>query len=125
MSAPAPVTGARVDSRARFTVRGWCFLGAAVLCLAAATWLGRKDVLALALFLGMVPLLSALALWLFKPRVLFKRSVDPPLVTVGDAATVTLRVGTGRWPTAVPEGSRASANNATRFWGWQGEQRDL
>lgn len=83
---------ARVDSRAKFTARGWCFLVAAVLCLAAATWLGRKDVLALSLFLGMVPLLSSLAMWLVKPRVLLKRSVDPALVTVGDAASVTLRV---------------------------------
>ena len=83
---------ARVDSRAKFTVRGWCFLVAAVVCLAAATWLGRKDVLALSLFLGMLPLLSSLAMWLFKPRVLLKRSVDPALVTVGDAASVTLRV---------------------------------
>ncbi|MBX7557820.1 hypothetical protein K1Y78_60645, partial [Streptomyces sp. tea 10] len=77
---------------AKFTVRGWCFLAAAVLCLAAATWLGRKDVLALSLFLGMVPLLSSLAMWLVKPRVLLKRSVDPPLVTLGDAAQVALRV---------------------------------
>ena len=86
---------ARVDSRARFTVRGWCFLITAVLCLAAATWLGRKDVLALSLFLGTVPLLSSLAMWLIKPRVLLKRSVDPALVTVGDAASVTLRVRRG------------------------------
>ena len=90
MKAAAPE--ARVDSRAKFTVRGWCFLAAAVLCLAAATWLGRKDVLALSLFLGMVPLLSSLAMWLVKPRVLLKRSVDPPLVTLGDAAQVALRV---------------------------------
>jgi len=83
---------ARVDSRAKFTVRGWCFLAAAVLSLAAATWLGRKDVLALSLFLGAVPLLSSLAMWLVKPRVLLKRSVDPPLVTLGDAAQVALRV---------------------------------
>ncbi|MDO4919621.1 DUF58 domain-containing protein [Kocuria sp.] len=90
MRAPAPT--ARVDSRARFTVRGWCFLAAAVLSLAAATWLGRKDVLALSLFLGAVPLLSALAMWLVTPRVLLKRSVDPPLVPLGDAAQVALRV---------------------------------
>ncbi|RKQ34152.1 DUF58 domain-containing protein [Kocuria tytonis] len=90
MRAAAPT--ARVDSRAKFTTRGWCFLAAAVLSLAAATWLGRKDVLALSLFLGMVPLLSSLAMWLVKPRVLLKRSVDPPLVTLGDAAQVALRV---------------------------------
>ena len=48
-----------------------------MLCLAAATWLGRKDVLALSLFLGAVPLLASLAMWLVKPRVLLKRSVDP------------------------------------------------
>ena len=88
---PATAT-ARVDSRAKFTVRGWCFLAAAVLSLAAATWLGRKDVLALSLFLGMVPLMSALAMWLLTPRVLLKRSVDPPLVTLGDAAQVALQV---------------------------------
>ena len=79
---------ARVDSRAKFTVRGWCFLVAAVLCLAAATWLGRKDVLALSLFLGALPLMSSLAMWLVMPRVLLKRTVDPPLVTLGDAARV-------------------------------------
>ena len=73
-------TTSRVDSRAKFTPRGWCFLVAAVLCLAAATWLGRKDVLALSLFLGAVPLLASLAMWLVKPRVLLKRSVDPEAV---------------------------------------------
>lgn len=92
MSKTAPTAEARVDSRAKFTVRGWCFLVAAVVCLAAATWLGRKDVLALSLFLGMLPLFSSLAMWLIKPRVLLKRSVDPALVTVGDAASVALRV---------------------------------
>ena len=85
-------TTSRVDSRAKFTPRGWCFLVAAVLCLAAATWLGRKDVLALSLFLGAVPLLASLAMWLVKPRVLLKRSVDPALVTLGDAALVALRI---------------------------------
>ena len=85
-------TTSRVDSRAKFTPRGWCFLVAAVLCLAAATWLGRKDVLALSLFLGGVPLLASLAMWLVKPRVLLKRSVDPALVTLGDAALVALRI---------------------------------
>ena len=92
MSNAAPTAEARVDSRAKSTVRGWCFLLAAVVCLPAATWLGRKDVLALSLFLGMLPLFSSLAMWLIKPRVLLKRSVDPALVTVGDAASVALRV---------------------------------
>lgn len=100
---------ARVDSRAKFTVRGWCFLAAAVVCLALATWLGRKDVLALSLFLGMVPLLSSLAMWLVKPRVLLKRSVEPPLVTLGDAAQVSLRV---RRRSAFPSRSRTSADDA-------------
>ena len=105
----AAASKARVDSRAKFTVRGWCFLAAAVLCLALATWLGRKDVLALSLFLGMVPLLSSLAMWLVKPRVLLKRSVEPPLVTLGDAAQVSLRV---RRRSAFPSRSRSSADDA-------------
>ena len=120
---------ARVDSRAKFTVRGWCFLVAAVVCLAAATWLGRKDVLALSLFLGMLPLLSSLAMWLFKPRVLLKRSVDPALVTVGDAASVTLRVrrrspfgGPRRGPRGPGDFSRpVAADRAPRIRpGWVG-----
>ncbi|MGX5360241.1 DUF58 domain-containing protein [Kocuria sp. KH4] len=81
-----------VDSRARFTGRGWAFLGAGALCLLLATWLGRKDVLALALFLGGAPLLAALSLYLVRPRVLLKRGVDPALVTAGDPAVVRLRV---------------------------------
>jgi uncharacterized protein (DUF58 family) len=81
-----------VDSRARFTGRGWAFLGAGALCLLLATWLGRKDVLALALFLGGAPLFAALSLYVVKPRVLLKRGVDPALVTAGDPAVVRLRV---------------------------------
>ncbi|WP_240898605.1 DUF58 domain-containing protein [Kocuria sediminis] len=81
-----------VDSRARFTGRGWAFLGTGTLCLLLATWLGRKDVLALALFLGGAPLFAALSLYLVKPRVLLKRGVDPALVTAGDSAVVRLRV---------------------------------
>ncbi|MFI7583331.1 DUF58 domain-containing protein [Kocuria sp. M1N1S27] len=81
-----------VDSRARFTGRGWAFLGAGALCLLLATWLGRKDVLALALFLGAAPLFAALSLYVVKPRVLLKRGVAPPLVTAGDSAVVRLRV---------------------------------
>ena len=81
-----------VDSRARFTGRGWAFLGAGALCLLLATWLGRKDVLALALFLGGAPLFAALSLYVVKPRVLLKRGVDPALVTAGDSAVVRLRV---------------------------------
>ncbi|MGQ1797965.1 DUF58 domain-containing protein [Kocuria oceani] len=81
-----------VDSRARFTGRGWAFLGTGALCLLLATWLGRKDVLALALFLGGAPLFAALSLSVLKPRVLLKRGVDPALVTAGDSAVVRLRV---------------------------------
>ncbi|MEX5294609.1 DUF58 domain-containing protein [Kocuria sp. CPCC 205268] len=81
-----------VDSRARFTGRGWAFLGAGALCLLLATWLGRKDVLALALFLGGAPLFAALSLYVVKPRVLLKRGVEPALVTAGDSAVVRLRV---------------------------------
>ncbi|WP_368821757.1 DUF58 domain-containing protein [Kocuria arenosa] len=81
-----------VDSRARFTGRGWAFLGAGAVCLLLATWLGRKDVLALALFLGGAPLFAALSLYVVKPRVLLKRGVDPALVTAGDSAVVRLRV---------------------------------
>lgn len=81
-----------VASRARFTGRGWAFLGAGALCLLLATWLGRKDVLALALFLGGAPLFAALSLYVVKPRVLLKRGVDPALVTAGDSAVVRLRV---------------------------------
>lgn len=81
-----------VDSRARFTGRGWAFLAAGALSLLAATWLGRKDVLALALFLGGTPLFAALSLYVVRPRVLLKRTVDPALVTAGDPATVRLRV---------------------------------
>ena len=105
----APASRARVDSRAKFTVRGWCFLAAAVVCLVLATWLGRKDVLALSLFLGMVPLLSSLAMWLVKPRVLLKRAVDPPLVTLGDAAQVSLRV---RRRSAFPSRTRTSGDGS-------------
>ncbi|MHC5559939.1 DUF58 domain-containing protein [Kocuria sp. U4B] len=81
-----------VDSRARFTGRGWAFLAAGGLALLAATWLGRKDVLALALFLGGAPLFAALSLYVVTPRVLLKRTVDPALVTAGDSAVVRLRV---------------------------------
>ncbi|GGG43148.1 membrane protein [Kocuria dechangensis] len=81
-----------VASRARFTGRGWGFLAAGALCLLLATWLGRKDVLALALFLGSAPLFAALSLYLVKPRVQLKRTVDPALVTAGDPAAVRLRV---------------------------------
>ncbi|WP_232319329.1 DUF58 domain-containing protein [Kocuria turfanensis] len=81
-----------MDSRARFTGRGWAFLGAGALCLLLATWLGRKDVLALALFLGGAPLFATLSLYVVKPRVLLKRGVDPALVTAGDSAVVRLRV---------------------------------
>lgn len=116
MNRPSPASEPRVDSRARFTVRGWCFLAGGVVCLAAATWLGRKDVLALALFLGMLPLFASFAMWLVKPRVLLKRSVNPALVTVGEAASVALRVRRasqfGARRRAEPAGSSARERTA-------------
>ncbi|KRE77371.1 DUF58 domain-containing protein [Arthrobacter sp. Soil763] len=77
-----------------FSSRGWGLLAAGVASLLAAQLLGRRDLLALALLLLILPLLSLAGTRVLKPRFRVYREFDPsPVVT---SATTTVRLAVAR-----------------------------
>ncbi len=78
------------------TPRGWGLAAAGVAALLTAQVMGRRDALVLGLFLLALPLLSALALRLFKPAFDVERTFTPPTVETGVPARVTLSLRTPR-----------------------------
>ena len=81
-----------------FTTRGWGLLGAGVVFLLAAQVMGRRDLLALAILLIVLPLLSLAGTRVLKPNFSVYREFSPASVETGATTTVRLavaRTGTG------------------------------
>ena len=81
-----------------FTTRGWGLLGAGAVSLLAAQMMGRRDLLALALLLFVLPLLSLAGTRVLKPNFSVYREFSPASVETGATTTVRLavaRTGTG------------------------------
>ena len=81
-----------------FSSRGWGLLAAAATSLLAAQVMGRRDLLALAIFLFVLPLLALAGTRVLKPRFRVYREFHPSTVETGATTTVLLavaRTGTG------------------------------
>ncbi|MET4136533.1 DUF58 domain-containing protein [Pseudarthrobacter sp. PvP090] len=81
-----------------FTTRGWGLLGAGAVFLLAAQVMGRRDLLALAILLFVLPLLSLAGTRVLKPNFGVFREFSPASVETGAMTTVRLavaRTGTG------------------------------
>ena len=81
-----------------FTTRGWGLLGAGAVFLLAAQVMGRRDLLALAILLVVLPLLSLAGTRVLKPNFSVYREFSPASVEAGATTTVRLavaRTGTG------------------------------
>ncbi|WP_457972127.1 DUF58 domain-containing protein [Arthrobacter sp. D1-17] len=84
-----------------FTTRGWGLMAAGILCLLCAQMMGRRDLLALGVFLVVLPLISLAGIRLVKPRFRVYREFSPSTVETDSVTTVRLAVartgpGTGR-----------------------------
>src|SRR5512141_3063493 len=77
-----------------FTSRGWGLLGAGAVFLLAAQVMGRRDLLALALLLCVLPLLSLAGARLLKPYFEVYREFSPG--SVETSATTTVRLAIAR-----------------------------
>ena len=75
-----------------FTARGWGLLCAGTVFLLAAQVMGRRDLLALAILLFVLPLLSLAGTRLLKPNFSVYREFNPASVETATAATVRLAV---------------------------------
>ncbi len=75
-----------------FSSRGWGLLGAGTLSLLAAQVMGRRDLLALALLLLVLPLLSLAGTRMLKPRFQVYREFNPSPVETSATTTVRLAV---------------------------------
>lgn len=81
-----------------FTTRGWGLLAAGSVFLLAAQVMGRRDLLALAILLLVLPLLSLAGTRLLKPNFQVYREFNPSAVETAATTTVRLavaRTGTG------------------------------
>ncbi|MCU1574631.1 MAG: hypothetical protein JWO93_2713 [Micrococcaceae bacterium] len=72
--------------------RGWGLLAAGALSLLFAAVMGRRDLLTLALFLLILPLLAIVGSRLLKPALKVYREFSPPSVETEAAVTVTLAI---------------------------------
>lgn len=77
-----------------FSTRGWGLLGAGAAFLLAAQVMGRRDLLALAILLMVLPLVSLAGTRVLKPRFRVYREFHPS--TVETAATTTVRLAVAR-----------------------------
>ncbi|SDK41184.1 DUF58 domain-containing protein [Arthrobacter sp. ok362] len=81
-----------------FSTRGWGLLGAGALSLLAAQIMGRRDLLALAVLLLVLPVLALAGTRVLKPRFQVYREFSPSPVETSARTTVRLavaRTGTG------------------------------
>ena len=84
-----------------FSTRGWGLLGAGAVSLLAAQIMGRRDLLALAVLLLVLPLLSLAGTRVLKPRFRVYREFNPSPVETSARTTVRLavaRTGAGHGP---------------------------
>lgn len=77
-----------------FSTRGWGLLAAGVLALLLAQIMGRRDLLALAVLLILLPLVALLGVRVLKPRFKVYREFNPS--TVETSATTTVRLAVAR-----------------------------
>ena len=77
-----------------FTSRGWGLLGAGAVFLLAAQVMGRRDLLALAVLLFVLPVLSLAGTRVLKPNFQVYREFNP--ASVETAATTTVRLAVAR-----------------------------
>lgn len=75
-----------------FSTRGWGLLAAGGVALLAAQIMGRRDLLALALFLVLLPLLALAGTRVLKPRFQVYREFHPSTVETAATTTVLLAV---------------------------------
>ncbi|MCU1553549.1 MAG: hypothetical protein JWM13_1035, partial [Arthrobacter sp.] len=75
-----------------FSTRGWGLLGAGGIFLLAAQVMGRRDLLALAIFLVVLPLLGMAGTRVLKPRFQVYREFHPSTVETAATTTVLLAV---------------------------------
>ena len=78
---------------ARLTRRGGFLLALGVVALAASYWLGRRELLYLGCFVGLLPLLALAFVRLRPMRLSVMRSFSPPVVSAGHPAIVVVSVG--------------------------------
>lgn len=72
--------------------RGWILVACGLLTLASAAWLGRRDLLVLALFLLLLPLIASISLRFTTPGISVGRHFSPALVAAGSPVVVQLDV---------------------------------
>ncbi|MFK0001774.1 DUF58 domain-containing protein [Paenarthrobacter sp. NPDC090522] len=75
-----------------FTNRGWGLLAAGMASLACAQVMGRRDLLTLAVFLLLLPLVALAGVRILKPRFQVYREFNPSTVETATATTVRLAV---------------------------------
>ncbi|MFJ4208718.1 DUF58 domain-containing protein [Paenarthrobacter sp. NPDC089675] len=75
-----------------FTNRGWGLLAAGVVSLACAQVMGRRDLLTLAVFLILLPLVALAGVRILKPKFQVYREFNPSTVETSTATTVRLAV---------------------------------
>jgi uncharacterized protein (DUF58 family) len=75
-----------------FSTRGWGLLGAGAIFLLAAQVMGRRDLLALAIFVIVLPLLALAGTRVLKPRFQVYREFHPSTVETAATTTVLLAV---------------------------------
>ena len=75
-----------------FSSRGWGLLGAGAVSLLAAQIMGRRDLLALAVLLLVLPVLALAGTRVLKPRFRVYREFSPSPVETSARATVRLAV---------------------------------
>ena len=78
--------------RNSFSTRGWGLLGAGATFLLAAQVMGRRDLLALAIFVVVLPLLALAGTRVLKPRFQVYREFHPSAVETAATTTVLLAV---------------------------------
>jgi uncharacterized protein (DUF58 family) len=80
------------DGLRGLTLRGRCFLAAGAAAALCGLLLGEKDLLRIAVFLAVLPLLAAFVVSRTRYRLACARLLQPPRVQVGQHAEVQLRI---------------------------------
>jgi uncharacterized protein (DUF58 family) len=75
-----------------FTTRGWGLLAAGIISLLCAQVMGRRDLLALGVFLVVLPLIALAGIRLVKPRFRVYREFSPSTVETDSVTTVRLAI---------------------------------
>ena len=78
--------------RARLTGRGLALLIVGLAGSAGAAFIGELDLLWLMLLLAALPLLALIYLLVARPRIDHERTLEPPMMPIGETARAVLRV---------------------------------